>query len=479
MLRGKLCLLNVFLSTVLLLATGPAMTVRCAETRAVRREDSWYGVYLRGEKIGWSHTTVTPCDSGILVDDTSRLEFTMLGKPETVETKLRSLSGDSLELRWFVFSLSGRDTRFGVCGTAIDTTLYLRVEMGGETRRDTLSFGKAPQVPGTVGLLFAREAVETGKKFRAVVFDPSALAAQELEAEAVGREPLPWRGATVLAWHIRQDLGGVRVDSWLDEKGVVLREESGMGYRLELEDSVNAMGLAAGLRPDIQRLVAVTPDREIPLPRLLVRLELELSGLEPDSLDLDGGPQRAAGAWVEIRMDSPGDTATDSLTREEEDSWLEPSSFILSRHPRVLALLPAVCGAGAEPVEKVRSILAWMQRNITTSPTFSLPNTLEVLESRQGDCNEFAVLFCSLARAAGVPTRVAMGLVYLDGAFYYHAWCECRLGGAWIAVDPVFNQFPADAAHLRLIAGDMDRQVEMLPLIGNLKIKVLDWRTGG
>ncbi len=478
MLHGKVCLLNVFLSTMLYLALDPAMPGGRAEASAVRRENSWYGVYLRGEKIGWSHTTVTPCDSGILVEDISRLEFMMLGKPETVETRMRSLSGDSLELRWFVFSLSGRETSFSVSGAAEDTMLYLSVEMGGENRRDTLSFGKAPQVPGTVGLLFAREAVAAGRRFSAVVFDPSALAAQELEAEVLGRERIPWHGAKVRAWHVRQDLGGVRVDSWLDENGVVLREESGIGYRLELEDSASAMGLATGTRPDIQHLVAVTPDREIPSPRQLVRLKLELSGLEPDSLDLDGGPQRAAGYRVEIRTDSPGEAPPDRLASEEENAWLEPSSFILSRHPRVLTLLSEIYGAGAAPVEKVRSILNWMQRNITTTPTFSLPNTLEVLDSRKGDCNEFAVLFCSLARAAGVPTRVAMGLVYLDGKFYYHAWCESRLGGAWIAVDPVFNQFPADAAHLRLIAGDMDRQVEMLPLIGNLKIKVLDWRTG-
>ena len=52
-----------------------------------------------------------------------------------------------------------------------------------------------------------------------------------------------------------------------------------------------------------------------------------------------------------------------------------------------------------------------------------------------GDCNEHTVLFVALARALGLPARTAVGLVYLDGSFYYHAWPEVWLG-EWVAVDP-------------------------------------------
>jgi hypothetical protein len=41
-------------------------------------------------------------------------------------------------------------------------------------------------------------------------------------------------------------------------------------------------------------------------------------------------------------------------------------------------------------------------------------------------------------------------------------------------VDPTLNQFPADATHLRLARGGLDRQAAVLPLIGRLKMKVLD-----
>jgi len=95
-----------------------------------------------------------------------------------------------------------------------------------------------------------------------------------------------------------------------------------------------------------------------------------------------------------------------------------------------------------------------------------------VLAARRGDCNEHTVLYVALARAAGLPARAAAGLVHLDGRFYYHAWPEVWLGD-WVAVDPTLDQFPADATHLRFVVGGLARQVELVRMIGKLKLEVL------
>jgi transglutaminase-like putative cysteine protease len=67
---------------------------------------------------------------------------------------------------------------------------------------------------------------------------------------------------------------------------------------------------------------------------------------------------------------------------------------------------------------------------------------------------------------------VAVGLAYLDGSFYYHAWPEVWLGD-WVAVDPTVGQVPADAAHLRFMTGGLARQVEIARLFGSLRIEVI------
>ena len=73
----------------------------------------------------------------------------------------------------------------------------------------------------------------------------------------------------------------------------------------------------------------------------------------------------------------------------------------------------------------------WVYKRNRQEPTVSIPNALEVLQARNGDCNEHTVLFNALARAAGIPAKTVVGVVYLRGAFYYHAWSEVWLGG-WV-----------------------------------------------
>jgi hypothetical protein len=40
-------------------------------------------------------------------------------------------------------------------------------------------------------------------------------------------------------------------------------------------------------------------------------------------------------------------------------------------------------------------------------------------------------------------------------------------------VDPTFGQFPADAAHLRLVSGGLARQLELVRLVGRLGVEVV------
>ena len=68
---------------------------------------------------------------------------------------------------------------------------------------------------------------------------------------------------------------------------------------------------------------------------------------------------------------------------------------------------------------------------------------------------------------------MASGLAYVRGRFYFHAWPELYLG-AWVAVDPTFGQFPADAAHLRFVTGGLQKQAALLRLLGTLQIDVLE-----
>ena len=122
---------------------------------------------------------------------------------------------------------------------------------------------------------------------------------------------------------------------------------------------------------------------------------------------------------------------------------------------------------------KVEKLVAWIQVNIKRQPVISLPNAISTLENRTGDCNEHAALLAAFCRAVGIPAKIETGLVYLNGSFYYHAWNSVFVG-RWITVDALFNQIPADVTHIAFSSGNHDMQLDILGLIGRVKIEILD-----
>ena len=85
-----------------------------------------------------------------------------------------------------------------------------------------------------------------------------------------------------------------------------------------------------------------------------------------------------------------------------------------------------------------------------------------------------SLAFSAMARSAGIPAKILVGVVYNDGSFYYHAWNALWLG-EWVAVDATIGQFPADATHIKLLEGDLDQQVAVARLTGKMQIEILDY----
>jgi transglutaminase-like putative cysteine protease len=192
--------------------------------------------------------------------------------------------------------------------------------------------------------------------------------------------------------------------------------------------------------------------------------------------DGDGGIQSVSGN--EVLMRRARDLAPGPLDPARFD-YLGPEPLIESDDPAIRAEAQKIVAGIADPRERAQLLLRHVYGLIDKRPTVSLPSAAEVLRTRVGDCNEHTVLYVALARAAGVPARVAVGLVYLAGAFHYHAWAEVYLEGprgrgVWWPADPTFGQFPADPSHLRLARGGLDRQAAILTAIGRIRITIVD-----
>jgi hypothetical protein len=449
----------------------------------------WRGVYYRGEKIGFTVSQTVASDEGFELQEDGRLQMSLLGATTAATIRTTAHVDKSFTLHAFEFSLDPGTGPIEVRGRIDGKRLSLDVKTPSGTRSEVRELEEPPALSQNLSRRLANGGLKTGAKYQWAVFDPATLRNSKVNVEVGRRELVRRAGAAPLpAFRVEMEFAGLRTSSWITDTGEVVREESPLGLITvrESADSARAMAVSRRMQVDLLQAAAVAPRMRTPIPepRDVRRMRIRLGGADFSTLDLNGGAQRFSGDILELR--DPQALAADRAD-PTAGRYLAPEAFIESDAPEIVAeaakAIAGVTGTRARAEKLTRYVNALLDKK----PTVSLPSAREVLRTKVGDCNEHTALYVAMARALGIPARIAVGLVYIHGAFYYHAWPEVYIEeglaagdlglaakGLWLPVDPTLNQFPADATHLRLARGGLDKQTAILPLMGRLTMDVLD-----
>jgi hypothetical protein len=465
----------------------------------------FYGVVQGRRQVGFASSTVDTTQLSITLNDYFVADLPIGGKPRRATARTSATLSRALRLTSFDLSIESEGAPISATGTVEgDTALVLTITSGTdkpEVRRVPLSGSLLlpTLVPMVVALV---EQPKVGKRYVLPVFDPASMAPKDvafnIRAESLfvladsavfDSATRRWHGVrpdTVRGWNIVSEIPGA-FTGWVDDQGRILSTTQ-LGFRLERQPYEVAF---ENWRTDGSRL-SVTDDRDIlettaiaankRLSRRVEALAVRLRGVDLSGYDLDGQRQHLIGDTLFIR---PATNAAISANyklpagREIDPENTRAEPLIQSNNPKIIQLAWRIAGRDnprdpdiRDPRVVAERLNTWVHDSIRDRVTFGVPSALRVLQTRTGDCNEHTQLFVALARALGLPARIAAGLAFVDGKFYYHAWPEVLLND-WVAVDPTFGQFPADAAHLRFVVGGLARQTELLRLMGNLKIDVL------
>jgi tetratricopeptide (TPR) repeat protein len=88
------------------------------------------------------------------------------------------------------------------------------------------------------------------------------------------------------------------------------------------------------------------------------------------------------------------------------------------------------------------------------SHTFSMSAAPVILAQGGGDCTEHAVLFASLMRAQGIPTRLVTGMYLTPGGIWaFHMWNAYWNGSSWVSIDPATMSYRTGALYVALGRG--------------------------
>jgi hypothetical protein len=440
-------------------------------------QEEWFTLYQHGKRIGYSRTELRPQSAGYMVNEELLLRLDFLGQVQDISSWVQANLKPDFSLKSFTFRLQAGPIYYRLKGGVEEGNLILVSQMAGQEQIQKIPLSRPIYLSSGMKSFISQQPLAVGNTYRLALFDPATMSQTMVPLQVEEKETVRIGSRDLEAYRVVTNFRGVQLKSWVSPYGELLKEEGFLGLtmvRSDREEALEGLGEAKGA--ELVREAAVVPDRTIANPRKLKLLRLQLEGITDDGWELAGGRQNWSKGELAVKRESLQriSSAKIPVNNSALAQDLQPSLLVQSDAVTLKKQAFAIIGKERNGLQAVRMISSWVFQNLEKRPTLSIPNALAVYEMRAGDCNEHSVLFAALARAVGIPTRIAAGLLYTEGRFFYHAWNEVYLG-EWIAVDPLMNQVPADPTHVRLVTGELDRQVELVRALGRLSIKVLDY----
>jgi Transglutaminase-like superfamily len=426
---------------------------------APRVRDVWHCHVADGKRYGYIHTVVTRLpDGNFRITQESRVLIDLMG-----------LNKEEVSQR----------------GEYVVTADYRPVSIAVEGKRESgairikgRSLGATFEVTATVagiersGVFDRPEAILPGPCLDDWLADrPPGFAAGEvtlLDDESCTTKPAKVKrldarsGQPGVSWSV--DSGPLDRDQRLvlDAEGVCLE-------RLVAGGLVAIRRFPAGQARDIAyrkmdgREILMYPlDKEVGPPEFLESLTVELKWkdipferfrLEDDRQHLvershEGNQYRAV-----VRIEAPRPLPTPArlpIAGPEFAAYLGESKFIKPHDERIIAVAREVTRGKTDALEAVKALSAWMMKNVEPALITETLTGPEVLACRKGKCSEYAILFASLARAVGIPTRIVLGDRMIPGYWGGHMWNEVYVG-RWIPVDSGADEVGTSFVLLKLI----------------------------
>jgi hypothetical protein len=458
------------------LFSGPK-TPKISYIDAVAQRDTWMNIFQNDDKIGFSHKILSKQESGYRIQETVFMRINTMGLVQDINLKTKGKLNPDFTLSSMDFEINSGRFRFAVQGSVSGKTIVIKTRSAGSPRRFIIKLKKKPYL--VAGILDAVRAggLKLGDEYTFDIFDPATMGQEPVKVSVVDEEDILDMGVSKKATKVLLNFKGNTQLAWLDENGEVVKEKGLFGIRLEKTTREDALSeFATGSIRDLTLIASIPSNVAIENTTGLDRMKVELDGINYQDVYLHGGRQTLVDNILTVNMESlsnlPAHVRTEDLEMLEK-IFLQPSPFVQSDHKKIQTLAKEIAGTDDDTaLNKAKKLVDWVHKNLRKRPVLSLPDALSTLENREGDCNEHAVLLAALARAAGIPTRIEAGLVYLKGRFYYHAWNLLYLGN-WVTADAVFGQLPADVTHIRFTTG-AQQQIDLMSIIGRVKLKVIE-----
>jgi tetratricopeptide (TPR) repeat protein len=279
-----------------------------------------------------------------------------------------------------------------------------------------------------------------------------------------------------------------KIYEWRDAQGKLYKSQTlGMGDMEMVYASQRQVQAIDQQTIDLINASAV-PSTMIPQARITHDALYKLSPITGQTMDLKSEfPESFNQKWVKGSQNERSNILYLQVSSKEPSNALAtfPIQFdrnFLKTTPYLQVSDPQLSEATLRAVDKekrayyaARKLQQWVHQNIAYKDlTLGFASAQETLQRKQGDCTEHAVLLAAMLRALGIPSQVAMGLIYLpdsdsqSGKFGFHMWTEAYIGtsekGDWIPLDATNPEPLPDATHIKLADSPLSAPGDLIHL---------------
>lgn len=478
------------LTAAILLAIST--TAAAADGAGAALFDEWFEIAIEGNKVGSVHQLLasTPYEGSVALRATSEIRTTFLrdGVPIESVSTTESLSRREtlVPIGHQTLSRDGGQTRTAAGRPVEGKGFLFETKIGGKVNEK-----EAPLPEGTIysSLVehLVRNNLKDGWRWSGLVImeaDVDVAKAEVTVSADVKKPACPCVGACAPARFVsRTAVAGLESIEWRDGTGrplcVSVPAMKGVFTLVSREKAL------AKFDPfDIFARSLMKPDRPLGKPADLqsVTLRLIFDGPAPaipeddrqKVVSRDGHELTLAIARVAARQGVKRPVDAPEMKR-----FLASTEYEQSDAPEIRARAKELAWATDDALEAAAEITRWAHTRLRAGMGQGYLSAVEALMGGEGDCTEFSVLASAVAKAAGLPTRLVTGVVYVDGKFGFHEWLEAWVG-YWHPLDPTLNETDINPTHIKLWTGIgepgelRDAAVAVLNLFKGVKIKVVE-----
>jgi hypothetical protein len=463
--------------------------------------ETWETVFVRDkqgrdQQIGFSSLTLTPIieNGKSLIRATRELNLTIKREGQTAQLKATTGADETTDgkvVGVFMRQWIGVKQALTMRGIVDDTGKKIKISVESNVKNEF----ENPWDNQVIGLsaesaLLRERKVKPGDTFSYRVFEPtiSHVATVKIVAREVEEVLLP-RGGKQRLLRVEstpekiQDVQLPASTIWVDpqtfETVMTQVDMPGIGLLSLLRSTKQAATGPLGDAPDLMRMQTIRLGQSVkggvhPLRSVTYQITIA-DDTDPEKIFKPDSRQkitRGEGRTFELAVEAIRGPSAVAKPQEAAEEFTKSNFYINCDDEQVKKLALAAVGKLTDPWEKAKAIERFVRANMKgVNFTEGMATADHVAKTLSGDCSEYSMLSAAMCRAVGIPSRTAIGLVYVEpppsqpGALAFHMWTEVYVQGQWLGIDSTLGRGGIGPGHLKITDHSWHEVHDFKPLL--------------